>query len=98
MAEYELDGEYIRSLVFTKGARVNFKSAEGLFGDNDDYILNFDIFNSLSESLAKQYIAIQADTIRKTMSAKIFYNMPCFSLSISCGGAYSREFCLLWTR
>ena len=58
MAKYELDGEYIRSLDFTDGARVNFESTEGLVGDNDDYILNFDIFNSLSESLAKQYIAI----------------------------------------
>lgn len=64
MAEYELDGKYIRSRDFTDGASVNYEAANGLVGDNDDYIFNFDAFETLFPDTAKQYVTlIYLDTL-----------------------------------
>jgi hypothetical protein len=58
MAEYELDDKYIRSRDFTDGASVNFEAADSLVGENEDYILNFDVFDRLSDKVARQYVAL----------------------------------------
>ena len=54
MAEYEKDGTYIRSRDFTNGAAVNFEPAEAIVGE--DYSINFDALDQLSEDAAKDYI------------------------------------------
>lgn len=64
MAEYELDGNYIRSRDFTKAASVNFESINGIVGENEDYEVNFNAIVELSEQAAKDYIAmIYLDTL-----------------------------------
>lgn len=64
MAEYELDGRYIRSRDFTGNASVNFESANGLVGDNEDYEVNFKVFAKFSNQVAIDYIKmIYLDTI-----------------------------------
>ncbi len=64
MAEYQIDGTYIRSVDFTQGASVNFESADGLVGGEEDYSLNFNTIWDLSEKAAKQYIQmIYLDTL-----------------------------------
>jgi len=56
MAFYEKDGDFIRSLDFTDGAKVNFELAEGLVGDDEDYVKNFECLNALSPVAAQQYV------------------------------------------
>lgn len=64
MAAYELDGKYIRSRDFTDGAKVNYEAADGIVGENDDYLYNFRIFKKLSSKVAKEYVGlIYLDTI-----------------------------------
>jgi hypothetical protein len=58
MAEYDSDGRFIRSPDFTDGARVNFETAEGIVGDNEDYEFNFRLFERLSSDFARKYIAM----------------------------------------
>lgn len=58
MAHYERAGEYIRTLDFTNGAAVNFESAYGLVGDNEDYLVNYRAFQNISQDLADQYLEI----------------------------------------
>lgn len=63
-AYYELDGNYIRSLDFTKGASVNFEPMSGIMGENDDYGGCFSELRKISKSLAEQYLAlIWLDTV-----------------------------------
>lgn len=58
MAEYLPDGDTVVSPDFTGGAAVNFESADGLVGDNEDYGENFRVFWALSPELAREYLQI----------------------------------------
>ncbi len=58
MAHYELDGGYIRTKDFTRGASVNFEPISALTDDNDDYEECFDVISALSAELAEQYLKI----------------------------------------
>lgn len=58
MAEYLPEGDTVVSPDFTDGASVNYESADGLVGDNEDYTENFRVFRSLSPSLAGEYLRI----------------------------------------
>lgn len=63
-AYYELDGDFIRSLDFTKGASVNFEPMSSLTGDNDDYADCFNEIYKISKQAAKEYLAlIWTDTV-----------------------------------
>ncbi|MCL2044881.1 MAG: hypothetical protein FWG88_00660 [Oscillospiraceae bacterium] len=64
MAEYYAENGTVKSPDFTDGASVNYESAHGIVGDDEDYKLNFDAFMELSPILAKQYLEIiYLDTI-----------------------------------
>lgn len=68
MAYYEMDDGYIRTKDFTENGRYNFESAESLVGDDEDYCKNFDVFYSISENLAEDYLKlIYLDTICMNM-------------------------------
>ena len=58
MAEYYAENGTVLSPDFTNGASVNYESAHGIVGDDEDYKLNFDAFSKLSPALAKQYLEI----------------------------------------
>lgn len=58
MAEYQQEGETVLSPDFTGGAAVNYESADGIAGDDEDYGRNFDAFYSISPDLAHQYLQI----------------------------------------
>lgn len=58
MAHYEMDGDYIRSMDFTNGAKVNFEPISALMGENEDYSDCFDDIRALSPALAEQYLRI----------------------------------------
>jgi hypothetical protein len=58
MADYQPEGKLIKSPDFTDGASVNFESADGLVGDDEDYAVNFETFWQLSPRLAEQYLQI----------------------------------------
>lgn len=58
MAHYEMDGNYIRSVDFTHGAKVNFEPMSALMGENEDYSDCFDAISELSPALAEQYLRI----------------------------------------
>ena len=58
MAEYQPENGTIRSPDFTDGAFVNFESADGIVGDDEDYAVNFEAFWKLSPELAEQYLQI----------------------------------------
>jgi len=64
MADYQPENGTIKSPDFTNGASVNYESAAGLVGDDEDYALNFDTYWNLSQELAEQYLQIiYLDTI-----------------------------------
>ena len=64
MADYAIEDGNICSEDFTNGAAVNYEAAAGIVGDDEDYILNFDTFCSISPTLAEQYLQIiYLDTI-----------------------------------
>jgi len=64
MAHYEKDGKYIKSLDFTEGALVNFESAAGIVGEDEDYAINFEALRKLSENCVDDYVRmIYLDTI-----------------------------------
>ena len=68
MAFYELADGYIRTLDFTDNASVNFETADGMVGDNEDYNDNFEILLSISESVAKDYLRlVYLDTLCMNM-------------------------------
>lgn len=58
MAEYRLENDTVVSPDFTNGAAVNYESAEGIVGEDEDYSVNFRAFLSISPDLAKQYMQI----------------------------------------
>lgn len=58
VAEYLLEGDTVVSPDFTDGASVNFESADGLVGNNEDYADNFQIFWDISPTLAREYLQI----------------------------------------
>jgi hypothetical protein len=58
MAEYLPEGDTVVSPDFTDGASVNYESADGLVGDNEDYAENFHAFWDLSPTLAREYLQI----------------------------------------
>ncbi len=58
MAHYEMDGQYIRSKDFTDGASVNFEPIRALVDDDEDYENCFEVLNSLSPDIAKQYLIL----------------------------------------
>jgi hypothetical protein len=58
MAEYRLDGGTLVSPDFTNGASVNYESADGIVGGNEDYAANFTAFRELSPLFAEQYLQI----------------------------------------
>lgn len=64
MAEYELDGGYIRSPDFTNSAGVNFESMWGLVRDSEDYSESYTNLSVLSLEAADNFIPMIAlDTI-----------------------------------
>lgn len=58
MAEYLPEGDTVVSPDFTDGAAVNYESADGLVGDNEDYAENFRVFWNRSPDLAREYLQI----------------------------------------
>ena len=58
MANYEMDGEYIRSKNFTSNTGWNFEPISSLMGENEDYSDCFDTIYALSPVLAEQYLKI----------------------------------------
>jgi len=58
MAEYLPENGTIRSPDFTDGASVNFESADGIVGDDEDYVINLEAFRKLLPELAEQYLQI----------------------------------------
>ena len=63
-ARYEKDGDYIRTLDFTDGAKVNYEPIYSLVGEDDDYQYCFDTLLKLSKELARQYLLlVWMDTI-----------------------------------
>jgi len=58
MVEYQPENGTIRSPDFTDGASVNFESANGIVGDDEDYAANFGAFWQMSPELAEQYLQI----------------------------------------
>lgn len=62
-ARYEKDGDYIRTLDFTDGAKVNYEPIYSLVGEYDDYQYCFDTLLKLS---------IVHDVIEKEERLKIY--------------------------
>ena len=58
MANYLPENGMIKSLDFTDGASVNYEAADGIVGDNEDYLSNFNALWNLSPELAGQYMQI----------------------------------------
>jgi hypothetical protein len=58
MAKYYAEDDTVVSPDFTQNAAVNFESADGLFGDDEEYGRNFDAFYDLSPQLAREYLQI----------------------------------------
>ena len=58
MAEYQQEDNTVISPDFTDGASVNYESADGIVGDNEDYCRNFEAFYTMSPDLARQYLEI----------------------------------------
>ena len=58
MAEYQQEDGTVLSPDFTLGASVNYESADGIVGDDEDYSRNFEAFYAMSPDLARQYLEI----------------------------------------
>ncbi|MDR0914232.1 MAG: hypothetical protein LBM65_03610 [Oscillospiraceae bacterium] len=58
MAHYTAQGDTVTSPDFTNGAAVNFESAAGLVGEDEDYAFNFITFYNISPALAREYLQI----------------------------------------
>jgi len=58
MAEYLPENGTIKSPDFTEGASINYEAADGIIGDDEDYMLNFEAFRNLAPELAEQYMRI----------------------------------------
>ena len=57
MAQYEMDGKYIRTKNFISGTSLNFEPMAALT-DDDDYNNCFNIIYKISKKLARQYLQI----------------------------------------
>ena len=58
MADYLPENGTIKSPDFTDNASVNYESADGIVGDDEDYGANFEAFLNLAPDLAEQYLQI----------------------------------------
>ncbi|MDR3314300.1 MAG: hypothetical protein LBS96_07590 [Oscillospiraceae bacterium] len=58
MAEYYAENTTVASPDFTGFAAVNFESADGIMGDDEDYGRNFDAFFAISPDIARAYLQI----------------------------------------
>ncbi len=58
MADYQPEGDTIKSPDFTRGASVNYEAADGIVGSDEDYGLNFDALYTMTPELAEQYLQI----------------------------------------
>lgn len=58
MAYYEIDGDYIRTKDFTESAKVNFETADGFMGDDDDYSRCYDRLREMGSDLRADYLKI----------------------------------------
>ena len=58
MADYQPEGDTIKSPDFTRGASVNYEAADGIVGSDEDYGLNFDALYAMAPKLAEQYLQI----------------------------------------
>jgi len=58
MAEYFAEDDTVISPDFTQHATMNFESADGIMGDDEDYLRNFDVFYGISPQLAREYLQI----------------------------------------
>ena len=58
MANYQPENGTVKSPDFTDGASVNYEAADGIVGDDEDYVVNFEAFWNLSPELAQQYLQI----------------------------------------
>lgn len=64
MAEYQLDGPYIRSRDFTQGASVNYEPMDSLVGSEEDYCFNFNTILKHSKQVAQDYVVmVYLDTL-----------------------------------
>lgn len=57
MAEYQPDGNTIKTPDFTKG-KYNYEPAAAIVGDEEDYTLNYDRLVKLDRSFGRQYMDI----------------------------------------
>lgn len=57
MAEYQQDGNYLKSKDFTEG-KYNFEPAAAIVGDNEDYLFNYNKLQALRDGMGKQYLDI----------------------------------------
>jgi len=58
MAEYVRENGTIKSPDFTNKAEVNYEAADGIVGEDEDYLLNFESLRSFSHEIARQYLQI----------------------------------------
>ena len=58
MANYLPENGTIKSPDFTDGASVNYEAADGIVGNDEDYLNSFDALWNLSPELAGQYMQI----------------------------------------
>ncbi len=66
-AEYEREGDYIKTKDFTQG-RYNFEPMASLVGEDESYIRSYDVLAEISPDLATQYLDIlYVDTICMNM-------------------------------
>ena len=57
MAEYQSDGNYVKTPDFTKGLQ-NYEPASSLVGEEEDYAFNYDRLTALHPALGKGYLDI----------------------------------------
>ncbi|MDR0380728.1 MAG: HipA domain-containing protein [Oscillospiraceae bacterium] len=56
VAEYEPADGFIKSRDFTDNARVDFEPAQGVVGDESDYVKIYEAFRAVDETVAAQYV------------------------------------------
>lgn len=56
MAQYEPEGNFIRSRDFTNCGKMDFEPAAGLIGEQPDYIKIYEILKPLGKTVTKAYI------------------------------------------
>lgn len=58
MAWYEMEEGYIRTKDFTGGAKMNFETADGVMGEEDDYARSYKKLCALNPALGSDYLKI----------------------------------------